>query len=55
MQRIKENNLKNRRYDADRILLHVRDVILNKQYSQDQLPELVEAYTNLLDVRLDME
>lgn len=55
MQRIKENDLKSRRYDADRILLHVRDVILNKQYSQDQLPELVEAYTNLLDVRLDME
>lgn len=51
----KEKNAKNKKYDADRILLHVRDVILEEEYSPEQLPELVEAYAHLLDVRLDME
>lgn len=52
---VKEKNAKNKKYDADRILLHVRDVILEEEYSPEQLPELVEAYAHLLDVRLDME
>lgn len=52
---IKEKNSKNWKYDTDRILLQVRDVILEEQYSPEQLPELVEAYAHLLDVRLDME
>lgn len=52
---VKEKNAKNKKYDADRILLHVRDVILEEEYSPEQLPELVEAYAHLLDVRLDIE
>lgn len=47
--------LQNRKNDADQILLHIRNIILDEKHRLEELPELVEAYANLLDVRLDME
>lgn len=51
----KKTELKGRQYDTDRILTHVKNVILDGKHSPEQLSELVAAYTNLLEVRLDME
>ena len=50
-----KQDFRGKKYDVDLILLHVRDIILGNKYCPETLPELVEAYTNLLEVRLDME
>ena len=50
-----KSKLQNRKNDADQILLHIRNIILDEKHRPEELPELVEAYANLLDVSLDME
>ena len=40
---------------TDRVLQHVKDKITQEDYMQDELPELVNAYTDLLYARMDLE
>ena len=40
---------------TDRVLQHVKDKITKEEYMPDELPELVNAYTDLLYARMDLE
>ena len=40
---------------TDRVLQHVKDKITQEDYMMDELPELVNAYTDLLYARMDLE
>lgn len=40
---------------TDRVLQHVKDKITQEEYMTDELPELVNAYTDLLYARMDLE
>lgn len=40
---------------TDRVLQHVKDKITKEEYMPDELPELVNAYTELLYARMDLE
>ena len=40
---------------TDRALQHVKDKITKEEYMPDELPELVNAYTDLLYARMDLE
>lgn len=40
---------------TDRVLQHVKDKITKEEYMPDELPELVNAYTELLYARIDLE
>lgn len=40
---------------TDRVLQHVKDKITEEEYMPDELPALVNAYTELLYARMDLE
>ncbi len=40
---------------TDRVLQHVKDKITQEEYMTDELTELVNAYTDLLYARMDLE
>ncbi len=40
---------------TDRVLQHVKDKITKEEYMPDELPALVNAYTELLYARMDLE
>lgn len=50
-----DTDIKSLKVKADRVLQHVQDKIVKEDYDQEQLPDLVAAYTDLLYARLDME
>lgn len=43
------------RAKTDRVLQHVKDKITQEEYMTYELPELVNAYTDLLYARMDLE
>lgn len=50
-----DTDIKSLKVKADRVLQQVQDKIVKEDYDQEQLPDLVTAYTDLLYARLDME